>query len=127
MRFFQGHDTTSSAISFVVYLLSRHLAVQAKVYEEQQRIMGDHMKRDATFQEIADMKYLDMVIKETLRLYPSVPMVGRHTEMEYNMSRVFFRHEFQKRIKQFLLFRWQTHTRGHIPKHLHHVVGLQRA
>ncbi|XP_005186325.3 cytochrome P450 4e2 [Musca domestica] len=83
---FAGHDTTSSAISFVIYLLSRHLAVQAKVFEEQQRIMGEHMKRDATFQEIADMKYLDMVLKETLRLYPSVPMVGRHTEKEYNMN-----------------------------------------
>ncbi|XP_061388492.1 cytochrome P450 4e2-like [Musca vetustissima] len=86
---FAGHDTTSSAISFAVYLLSRHLEVQRKVYEEQQRIMGDNLKRSATFQEIADMKYLDMVLRETLRLYPSVPVVGRHTEREYNMNGKF--------------------------------------
>ncbi|XP_073813302.1 cytochrome P450 4e2-like [Musca autumnalis] len=83
---FAGHDTTSSAISFAIYLLSRHLEVQKKVYEEQQRIMGGNMKSSATFQEIADMKYLDTVLKETLRLYPSVPVVGRHTDKEYNMN-----------------------------------------
>uniref|UniRef100_A0A1I8P7U7 Cytochrome P450 n=1 Tax=Stomoxys calcitrans TaxID=35570 RepID=A0A1I8P7U7_STOCA len=83
---FEGHDTTSSAISFAVFLLSRHLGIQKKVYEEQQRIMGDDLKRSATFQEISEMKYLDMVVKEALRLFPTVPVVGRHTEKEYNMN-----------------------------------------
>ncbi|XP_061388493.1 cytochrome P450 4e2-like [Musca vetustissima] len=83
---FEGHDTTTSALSFITYLLSRHLGVQRKVYEEQRAIMGEDMKRNATFQEINDMKYLDMVIKESLRLYPSVPIVGRLTDKEYNMN-----------------------------------------
>ncbi|XP_073811627.1 cytochrome P450 4e3-like [Musca autumnalis] len=83
---FEGHDTTTSALSFITYLLSRHLGVQQKVYEEQKAVMAGDMKRSATFQELSDMKYLDMVIKESLRLYPSVPMVGRHTDKEYNMN-----------------------------------------
>ncbi|XP_075165711.1 cytochrome P450 4e2-like [Haematobia irritans] len=83
---FEGHDTTTSALAFSIYLLSRHLGVQQKVYEEQKSIMGNNMKRSATFQELSEMKYLDLVIKEILRLYPSVPMIGRDTDREYNMN-----------------------------------------
>jgi len=46
--------------------------------------MGDlGIGRNATFQEISQMKYLDLFIKEAQRLYPSVPFIGRFTEKDY--------------------------------------------
>ncbi|KAH8252871.1 hypothetical protein KR032_002334 [Drosophila birchii] len=81
---FEGHDTTTSGVGFAVYLLSRHPEEQQKVFEEQCEVMGKSgLGRDATFQEISEMKYLDLFIKEAQRLYPSVPFIGRFTEKDY--------------------------------------------
>ncbi|XP_061388494.1 probable cytochrome P450 4e1, partial [Musca vetustissima] len=86
---FAGQDTTSSALTFAVFLLSRHPEVQKKVFEEQQRIMFDDLQRDATFQELSEMKYMDMVLKETLRIYPSVPLVARAVQEDITMNGKF--------------------------------------
>lgn len=76
---YQGHDTTSSAITFGIYCLASTPAVQQRAYEEQKQIYGDDKDRHPTYQELQDMKYLDLVIKETLRLFPSVPYIFRTT------------------------------------------------
>ncbi|XP_030573641.1 cytochrome P450 4e5, mitochondrial-like [Drosophila novamexicana] len=80
---FEGHDTTTSGVAFAGYLLSRFPEEQRKLFEEQRAVMGNEMHRDATFQEIAEMKYLDLFIKEAQRVYPSVPFIGRYTEKDY--------------------------------------------
>ncbi|XKL62380.1 hypothetical protein PGB90_002213 [Kerria lacca] len=72
---FAGHDTTTSAICFCLYQLANYPDVQNKVYEEiTELIPNDRMP---SIQELNSLKYTDNVIKETLRLYPPVPMIGR--------------------------------------------------
>ncbi|XP_022816375.1 cytochrome P450 4C1-like [Spodoptera litura] len=74
-----GNDTSAVGTSFISLLLSRHPEVQEKVYEELQEVFGDS-DRLATFEDLPRLKYLDAVIRETLRLYPPVPIIVRKVE-----------------------------------------------
>ncbi|XP_069699698.1 cytochrome P450 4C1-like [Periplaneta americana] len=73
---FEGHDTTSAGMCWALYLLGLHPEVQAKAFEEQERIFQGSI-RSPTMKDLNEMKYLEQVIKESLRLYPSVPFIGR--------------------------------------------------
>ncbi|XP_023309756.1 probable cytochrome P450 4d14 [Anoplophora glabripennis] len=79
---FEGHDTISSAASFALYLLAMHPEVQKRAVEEQKHIFHDDINRKATYNDLLEMKYLENVIKETLRLYPPVPLLGRVTTQD---------------------------------------------
>ncbi|XP_045501193.1 probable cytochrome P450 4ac1 [Colias croceus] len=78
---FEGHDTTAMALTFGLMLLADHEDVQEKIYQECRSIIGDST-RTANTSDLAEMKYLDAVIKEVLRLYPSVPLIGREITEE---------------------------------------------
>jgi cytochrome P450 family 4 len=65
--------------------LTLETVLQEKVYKEQQEIFGDS-QRLPTYREIQQMKYLEMVIKETLRLYPTVPLFGRKLKKDFDVG-----------------------------------------
>lgn len=82
---FEGHDTTAAGSSFVLCLLGIHKDVQDKVYKEIKRIFGDS-NRKATFNDTMEMKYLERVIFETLRMYPPVPAIARKLTQEVRLT-----------------------------------------
>ncbi|KAK7861805.1 hypothetical protein R5R35_000573 [Gryllus longicercus] len=73
---FEGHDTTSASLCWTLFLLGNYPQIQERVFEEQSEIFNGS-DRLPTTQDVAEMKYLERVIKESLRLYPSVPFIGR--------------------------------------------------
>ncbi|KAJ3659329.1 hypothetical protein Zmor_011019 [Zophobas morio] len=73
---FEGHDTTASALSFSLMLIACHKNVQDLIVEEIEAVLGDLAKKP-TLNDLQQMKYLERVLKEVLRLYPSVSLISR--------------------------------------------------
>lgn len=70
-----GHETTSGAISFALYFLSRHPEVFARARAEVDEVWGDEARPD--FEKIAKLRYVRRVLDESLRLQPTVPAYYR--------------------------------------------------
>lgn len=87
---FEGHDTTAVGISWALYMIGLHQHVQDKVCEELDDIFGTDTERDATMDDVRRMKYLECVLKESLRLFPSVPLIGRQLQEDWTYEGVNF-------------------------------------
>jgi hypothetical protein len=83
---FEGHDTTSAAISWILLLIASDPDIQNKLIEEIDSVMGGDRERAPTMKELNDMKYMECCIKEGLRLYPSVPMIARQLFEDVNLG-----------------------------------------
>lgn len=76
---FAGHDTTTNAICFTLYNIAKYPDVQKKLNEEILEILSHE---EFSFRSLGKFKYLEMIIKETLRLYPPVPIISRRLQEE---------------------------------------------
>ncbi|GFT63725.1 cytochrome P450 4c3, partial [Nephila pilipes] len=77
---FAGHDTTAMGISWVLYNIGLRPDIQDRIHDELDRIFQDDKERPITTEDVREMKYLDCVLKESQRLYPSLPVIGRELE-----------------------------------------------
>ncbi|XP_063359490.1 cytochrome P450 4C1-like [Cydia amplana] len=83
---FEGHDTTAMALCFMIMRIANESIVQNSILEELQRIFGNDSHRQVTFEDLCEMKYLECCIKESLRLYPSVPFIARHINEDVTLG-----------------------------------------
>ncbi|CTQ34039.1 cytochrome P450 [Jannaschia rubra] len=72
--FLAGHETSASAFAWGLYLLATHPEAQARVAEEGARDWDGF-----AFGDLSRLSFTRNVFRETLRLYPPVPMMVRQT------------------------------------------------
>src|SRR5918997_3370211 len=74
--FLAGHETTANALSWTWYLLARHSEAEVRLLEELGEVLGG---RAPTVGDLPRLRYTDMVVKESMRLYPPAWAFGRET------------------------------------------------
>lgn len=72
-----GHETTSGLLSFALYFLMKHPDTLAKAYEEVDRVLTGAIP---TYQQVRQLKYVRMILNESLRLWPTAPLFSLYAK-----------------------------------------------
>ncbi|TMV78017.1 cytochrome P450 [Thioclava sp. BHET1] len=102
--FLAGHETSASALSWALYLLALFPEAQARVAVE-----VASLSPEPAFAELSKLKFTRDVFRETLRLYPPVPMMVREAR-----RREQFRGRLVRRGSQIVLSPWHLHRHERI-------------
>ena len=73
-------------MAFCFFLLAQNQEDQKICIDELDEIFGDD-ERAPTMNDLRGMRYLEMCIKETMRLYPSVPLIARNLSEDVVMGK----------------------------------------
>ncbi|MGW0515805.1 bifunctional cytochrome P450/NADPH--P450 reductase [Crossiella sp. NPDC003009] len=68
-----GHETTSGALSFAIYYLTKHPEVLARAQAEVDALWGDADLPEPDYGDIGKLSYIRQVLNEGLRLWPTAP------------------------------------------------------
>jgi cytochrome P450 len=73
--FMAGHETTANTMAWIWLLLSRHPEVEARLHAELDEVLDGG--RPPSVADLPRLKYADAVVTETLRVLPTVWLLGR--------------------------------------------------
>jgi cytochrome P450 len=82
-----GHETTTNTLTWTFYLLSEHPTILKKVLAELQTVLAG---RDPHVDDLPQLTYLDWVVKESMRLYPSAWTQGRYAVSAFDLDGYHF-------------------------------------
>lgn len=84
---FAGHDTTAWGLTWATVLIGHYPNVQRRLQEEADEMFESLDNGQMTLQDLRTrLRYTEAVVKETLRLYPSVPVIGRTVETDIKVD-----------------------------------------
>ncbi|XP_002034036.2 probable cytochrome P450 4aa1 [Drosophila sechellia] len=81
-----GQDSVGAAVAFTLFLLTQNPECQDRCVLELATIFEDS-NRAPTMTDLHEMRYMEMCIKEALRLYPSVPLIARKLGEEVRLAK----------------------------------------
>ncbi|XP_011305245.1 uncharacterized protein [Fopius arisanus] len=82
--FTAGYETSGTTLSFTLYELARHQDIQSKLRNEIAQVLQKSQGK-VTYDLISELSYLDMVVSETLRKYPPLPVLDRVAAQDYQV------------------------------------------
>lgn len=74
-----GHETTAAVLTWALFELTKHPDLMKQAQKEIDQILGD---RTPTYQDIQQMKFIRLIVAETLRMYPEPPLLIRRCRIE---------------------------------------------
>ncbi|CAL1296038.1 unnamed protein product [Larinioides sclopetarius] len=81
-----GHINTTATVRWALYLIGLYPDVQAKVHEEIDYVFGKDLQRPISDEDLSQLQYLDCVLKESSRLYPSVSLFARQVNEDTKIN-----------------------------------------
>ncbi|PSN53372.1 Cytochrome P450 4C1 [Blattella germanica] len=81
-----GSETISTTCAYALSLLGDNQDVQERIFQEQKTIFGSEMHRLVTNEDLQKMVYLEQVIKETLRMFPPIPLASRAIDNDLKLD-----------------------------------------
>ncbi|XP_013909963.1 PREDICTED: cytochrome P450 4F22-like, partial [Thamnophis sirtalis] len=82
---FEGHDTTASGLSWILYNLAQHPTYQDQCRAEIRDLLQGRETESIEWKDLSLMPFTTMCIKESLRLHPPVTAISRRCTEDVNL------------------------------------------
>ena len=69
-----GHETTANTLNWTWLLLAQHPEVEPRLHAELDAVLGGRVPR---LEDLPNLAYTEMVVKEAMRLYPAAWAISR--------------------------------------------------
>jgi cytochrome P450 len=81
--FFAGHETSAHALAWSWWLLASYPEVEEKMHAELRTVLSGRLP---TIADVAQLPYLDCVLRESMRLYPPAWAIGRIAKVDHRLG-----------------------------------------
>ncbi len=100
--FLAGYETVANALSWTWYLLSENPHCKAKLHNEVDEALVGQLPR---YEDVPRLRYTEMVVAESLRLYPPAWAMGRYARHDFSFGDYFLPAKTTVLISQFITHR----------------------
>ncbi len=81
--FLAGYETVANALTWTWYLLSQNPAAEKQMCREIRNVLGNRL---ATAEDVPNLRYVEMVFAESMRLYPPAWAMGRQARNDFELG-----------------------------------------
>jgi cytochrome P450 len=110
-----GHENVSTGMSWAVALLAQDAGLQEKILQEFSGCSTAESIADKvmTGRARGELTYTSATVKETLRLYPSIPILSRQAQDAQTLNGVVFPGATSRAPVEFIICPWALHRSKH--------------